>query len=304
MVQGYDMITDFDGKAIAVQRATGECSEAVTVLMPAGSIWYTPEQQQDYKERKKAAQQRELEKEMRKQWRKNTPAFCFVSVEEQEQGIRPATMARLVYLATYLGYAGVLKRSERRFMKFSDLGDVLYLKKSEVHSFWKEVKDKYVFLNEHGYLCMHDSFARRGKITYGGRYQQIYNSAVQALYKSTGSMRHKYLGYVFQMLPFVNVEYNILCKNPMETNLDCIEQLSIDEFCIEIGYSPANRARLMKAYSSITFPVNGKQEQFCVFITKSADIGSTKIIINPHILYHGKMDLETQILGVLCDFSV
>ncbi len=271
--------------------------------MPVGSIYYTPEQQRAYKERKEAERQRELENEMRKQWRKNTPAFCFVSAEEQEQEIRPATMARLVYLATYLDYTGRLKRTERHPMKFSDLEDVLHLKKSEVYSFWNEVKDKYVFGDEKGCLCMHSSFARRGKLPYGERYQQIYINAVRALYNSTGSIRHKYLGYVFQMLPFINVEYNILCKNPMETNLDCIEQLSIDEFCVEVGYAPANRTRLMKAYASITFPVNGKREQFCAFITKGADIGSTKIIINPRVLYHGKKDLETQILGVLCDFS-
>lgn len=150
---------------------------------------------------------------------------------------------------------------------------------------------------------MCSDFSCRGKLPYGGRYQQIFVSSVQELYRKTRPQQHRYLGYVFQMLPYINIEYNILCTNPTEENLDLISHITLDDFCAAIGYSKNQRARLMRVYASITFSVDRKQEQFCAFVTPGADLGRTKIFVNPHILYHGKQDVQTQILGKLCDFS-
>lgn len=271
--------------------------------MDAGSITYTPEQQKAYKERKEQEAEKRLRQEELKHRRNDTPKFCFVTAEEQENSPRPATMARLVYLATFLDYEGYLKINLHKKMKRSDLESVLQLKKSETYKFWNEVKGTYVFVDKNGYLCMCSDFSCKGKLPYGGRYQQIFIHSVQKLYRETSVTQHRYLGYVFQMLPFVNVEYNILCSNPTEEELDRIVPIDIDSFCATIGYSKDQRARLMRVYSNITFSVDGKQEQFCAFVTHGTDIGRTKIFVNPHILYHGKQDVQTQILGKLCDFS-
>lgn len=277
--------------------------DTVTVVVDVGSIIYTPEQQERYKERKQREAKRILKQEELKHRRNNTPKFCFVSTEEEWSGVRPATMARLVYLATFLDYGGYLKTNLHRKMRRSDLEGILRLKKSETYKFWNEVKDKYLLEEENGDLSMREEFSCRGELSLGGRYQQIFVDSVRALYQKTAPTQHKYLGYVFQVLPFVNIEYNILCTNPMEKNLDLVDPISIDDFCAAVGYSKDQRARLMRVYASITFPVDGKQEHFCAFVTNGADIGSTKIFVNPHILYHGKQDVQTQILGKLCDFS-
>lgn len=278
--------------------------DTLTVTIDVGSIIYSPEQQKRYRERKQQEVERLLKQEELKHRRNNIPKFCFVSAEEQENDVRPATMARLVYLATFLDYEGHLKTNLHKKMKRSDLESVLQLKKSEKYKFWNEVKGIYVFEDEHGFLCMCSDFSCKGKLPYGGRYQQVFVNSVRQLYRKTSATQHKYLGYVFQMLPFVNVEYNILCSNPSEEELDLIDPITIDGFCSAIGYSKDQRARLMRVYSNITFRIDGRQEQFCAFVTHGADIGRTKIFVNPHILYHGKKNIQTQILGKLCDFSV
>lgn len=283
---------------------TGEVIDTVKVTVDVGSIIYSPEQQKRYRERKQQEAEWLLKQEELKHRRNNSPKFCFITAEEQENSVPPATMARLVYLATFLDYEGNLKMNLHKKMKRSDLETVLRLKKSETYNFWNEVKNTYVFENEHGFLCMCSDFSCKGKLPYKGRYQQVFVNSVQELYCKTSATQHKYLGYVFQMLPFVNVEYNILCSNPIEEELDLIEPITIDGFCSAIGYSKDQRTRLMRVYSNITFCIDGTQEQFCAFVTQGADIGRTKIFVNPHILYHGKKNIQTQILGKLCDFSV
>lgn len=277
--------------------------DTLTVTIDVGSIIYSPEDQERYKARKRQEAERLLRQEKLKHRRNNKSKFCFVSAEEQDSTVPPATMARIVFLATFLGYDGILRVNLQKKMKRSDLGDILQLKKSEVYNFWNEVKGKYLFENENGFLRMCSEFSCKGKLSYGGRYQQIFVNSVQELYRKTPPRQHKYLGYVFQMLPYINVEYNILCTKPMEKNLDLVDPITIDGFCSAIGYSKDQRARLMRVYASITFPVDGKQEQFCAFVTHGADLGRTMIFVNPHILYHGKQDAQTQILGKLCDFS-
>ena len=303
-LQGYENILDQStGKSLAVERATGEVYETITTTVPAGTIFYTPERQRAYKAKREREEEERLLAEERRHRRNNTPKFYFISAEGREHELRPATMARLVYLATFLDYQGRLKVNLQRTMKFSDLEGILQIKKSEVYCFWREVRNNYVVEDKYGCLYMQRDFSCRGRLPCGERYQQFYIDSVRKLYRKTRPTSHRYLGYVFQMLPFISTEYNIVCHNPLEQDLDCIEPFSIDEFCNAIRYNPANRARLMKTYAGITFPVDGKQEQFCAFVTKGADIGSTKIFVNPHILYHGKLDMHTQILGKLCDFA-
>ena len=102
------------------------------------------------------------------------------------------------------------------------------------------------------------------------------------------------------MLPFVNTEYNILCYNPTEKDLNYVLPLSVNDFCATIGYNVANRARLLQTYAEITFLVNGHLEQLCSFVTNGADIGISKIFINPHILYFGKSPKQVELLGKFC----
>lgn len=173
--------------------------KTVTATMDAGSITYTPEQQKAYKERKEQEAEKRLRQEELKHRRNDTPKFCFVTAEEQENSPRPATMARLVYLATFLDYEGYLKINLHKKMKRSDLESVLQLKKSETYKFWNEVKGTYVFVDKNGYLCMCSDFSCKGKLPYGGRYQQIFIHSVQKLYRETSVTQHRYLGYVFQM---------------------------------------------------------------------------------------------------------
>ena len=186
-------------------------------------------------------------------------------------------------------------------MKRADLEIVLQISKAQTYRFWNEVKEKYIHEDEHGQLHMRKEFFTRGKLSLGGSFQQVYSESVRKLYCETETRKHKYLGYVFQLLPFINVEYNLLCHNPYESNLEAVEPMTIGELCAAIGYSTENRARLIDAYSAITFPVEDGRECFCAFVTTGSKQSETKIFVNPRVLYHGKNAEQVQLLGKFCE---
>ena len=79
--------------------------------------------------------------------------------------------------------------------------------------------------DENGSLWLNDSIFKRGKLKNktAVEYQQFYFNGVRALYKSANGKNHNHLGYLFQLIPLINREWNVLCKNPLETELDAVK---------------------------------------------------------------------------------
>ena len=98
--------------------------------------------------------------------------------------MRPKTAARLMYLATYLSYDGV--HSERKRM-----AELLGLKRKTFDRFFVEVTDAGMLIKTDDGYTMNRNYFVRGKVEYP-LYQSLY----------------QYLGYIFLMMPYVNVQWN------------------------------------------------------------------------------------------------
>lgn len=291
--EGYKYLDDNH----AIQLSTGEVVDASMQQIVSGSITYTPEQQQAYKDRKA----RESKEAIKRMANKPLGRYYFVNSEQRYQDISPQTVARLIYLGTYLSYnSNMLEMQKGVPMRKSDIEKVMKLSTATFFRFWHEAIDnKYLSEDKNGRVYFHDSF-RRGNITKCKNrveYQKIYIQSVRDLYYKTPVSKHRHLGYIYQMLPFVNIEFNILCFMPDEANIDAIIPMTVDEFCGLIGVTPENRSRTIRDYINITFPVRGHQEKFCSFVTDSMDVGKMKIYVNPHILYRGSNWEKVEILG-------
>lgn len=277
---------------------TGEISGAIDAgTIREGSQILSPEEvkrRHDYWEREQQRKQRE-------KWRTNGQKYVFASVEHDYSILEPATLARLFYLSTYTGYERAkLCLTQKTPMRLQDLQDVLKLSARETINFLGAVEGKYVFKGEDDSLSIHPSLFVRGKLPVGDRYQRFFIEATRELYKKSTPRSHKHLGYVFQMLQYVNVEYNVLCSNPLETELDCIQFMSLDEFCLRIGYAVEHRSRLARCYGRITFAVGDHEERFCSFVTNGTDLSTARIFVNPNVVYRGNRWDEVKILGKFC----
>lgn len=285
---------------MAVNNHTGEVVETVTFALPSGSIAYTPQQQEEYKKRKLLEQ----EKVIRRQIKNELGNFYFAYSEKRYSDISPQTMVRLVYIATYLRYVtNQLFLSERTPLNKAGLFEIMNLSRKTFYRFWDEVKDVYLFEDENGVLSLSDDFYRGDLAGYfyqnDGKksFQQLYIEALRKLYLETPAIKHGYLGYVFQMLPYINWEYNILCWNPDETDIEKIALMTLDEWCGLIGYDKSQRSRLMKTYAQLIFKWKDKRQRFCSFVSGDYKNGNIRIFINPHILYRGSNWCKVEILG-------
>lgn len=223
--------------------------------------------------------------------------FSFVASDTRFGDLLPATMARLIYLATFLEYnTGRIMQTSRLPLHRCDLPSFLDISKTSATRLMKEAAPKYITKDKDGILYLNVEYFRRGALEDGGtgKYQKAYVKTIRQLYRSLDQSKHKHLGYVFQMLPYVHIEYNILCRNITERCIEDIDHISATEFCHMIGYDVSALSRLKAIYRGIRFAVGDKVEPFCAFV----DVGSTtRIVVNPHILYSGRNPGKVEALG-------
>lgn len=225
--------------------------------------------------------------------RSDGDVFCSLSA---------ANAARLIYICTFSDYSGNLMLPGKRVIYKTMMPNLLRLSRTVVDEFLKEVSPEFIRVDEDDGLHLNSEFLRRGSL---GRksfvaFQKFYDAGVRKLYRMVSSRQHKHIGYVFMLLRYVNIEYNMLCHNVYEKELDAIVPMTVKEFCEKVGYDVRNTGRLIRMYEKITFDVWGRQEYFCTFNYRGDDKSDAVICINPNILYNGTRFEEVKVLGAFC----
>lgn len=295
---GYDYRNDpATGKPIAINRRTGEIHDTQTVTVPVGSKVMTPEDQ----ERRQKFFDLKAERELRK--RANAPLgyFLFMSGAGFDE-ISSASVARLIMLSTYCKYNDALIVGRNKPMTRAEAQQILGLEYTAFSKFIKEVVPRFLVEKDGAlYLADHQTFFR-GKRDKGnhGQYWKTYLLAVRHLYNSTDVRQHKALGRVFQLLPFVNIEFNILAYDIEETELDAVKPMTLSEVCKEIGVDWSHANRLLALYRGLTFTVRDHQERLVSVVFDGVNRRNAKVFINPRILYSGSDYRRVEILGSFC----
>lgn len=281
---------------LAVDEDTGEATETKAVIIPIGSRVITPKQQEAYDELK----ERQIKREMRRKIQDELGYFYFVMREHEFGNLSAESSARLVYLCTFLDYDNKFMITNHRIMKKSDLKEMLFVSARTALNFWKEVEGTYIIdLGKDG-LRLNNPNIIRGCITSSEKfYKKFYIDGIRRIYRACSISKHKYLGYIFKLLPYVNTEYNMLCKNPDEEILEEIIPLTATEICRLIGYDETHVNRLTQLYRKITFENRGKEEYFLSLLYNQSGLRSLRAFVNPHVLYSGSNYERVKIIGEL-----
>lgn len=243
----------------------------------------------------------EMRKKRESRYRSKGERYIFVNETFDFSDLPPSIVTKLIYLSTYADYNNSLVASikSKTAIKRCDLPKILGVSKRTSERFWESVKDKYVREDENDSLWLNDSIFKRGKLKNktAVEYQQFYFNGVRALYKSANGKNHNHLGYLFQLIPLINREWNVLCKNPLETELDNVQLITMEDFCSYIGYkNTSNISKLKKIYDAVEFDVRGKKQKFCAFTYNGLDTTKAKICVNPEILYVGSNGGRVEVL--------
>jgi len=294
----YDNLYDDSGKHIGfLDLNTGETLAGVTMFVPDGSSVVTPAA--------KAAREEWKEEERKKRQRRSKDPYIFASTGHDFSHLKAETLVRLIVLASYsqIGQDHLME-TERTPMTRDGIGRVLKLSKPTITRLLQELAG-YVRINEQGYVCLTDkTLLFKGSLSKGnGRFQKIYRDRIRAIYAMTEPKQHQYLGYVFQLLRYINVEYNCLCYNPTEKTLSEITYMTLDAFCNEIGFNPRKRSELKKIYRKMVFEVEGVKQYFVAFVDTDGNVGNQKVFINPNVIYSGTMAGQVHVLGGFCKLA-
>lgn len=209
-----------------------------------------------------------------------------------------------MFLATYISYNNnALHLTQQRPLRKCDLPELMGLKLKTFYSFWAEVAGAYIWEQPDGTLQMPPLFRKgilrqRKKDAESLRYQKIYIEAMRQLYRQTPAAKHCHLGYVFRTFPYLNWEFNVMCWNPYETELEKIQPMSLNELCSAIGYNTSQRARLLEALKKLTYQDGDKTRYlFSYVIPGGSNLGEAKMYVNPRVIYRGNNWQSVEILG-------
>ena len=269
---------------------TGEAFLNVTVT--------TERDRQNYKKVLEAKQKYEFQgAEIQKQYKKygSFVWLLYNAGQVLDLGIQPDELTKLIYISTYMGYNNRLMVSEDESMTKKQMREILRVSEDTFHKFYTSLTNTGI-LSEDIDKCLYlnTSIFRRGTIKdvkdIDCNRTRLYMKSIRSLYRQAKISEHKLLSYLFQAIPFVNVNYNILCFNPLENDLQKVKPMIIKDFCVIIGYSQDNDRRLKTKLKGL------RLKQLPVFsFVDNAD--GLFCYINPNVYYAGNKWEEVKVLG-------
>ena len=229
----------------------------------------------------------------------------FTPLQDLGFDISLSSYTRLMYVSTFLtydGYLGDIAVGGVRAFSRSRLRDKMKLSSREFDYFWSEMVAAGIFRlgtvrdvttnRDIKAIFLDESRFRRGAIdtSVDRSFIRLNAEGVQSLYEACTSARaHKTLAYIFKIIPWINREWNIACKNPEERDYDAIRYLRLGEFADMVGYSRDNAKRLAKELNSVRFERHGREQAAFIYMTNAPDRPEEWIIaVNPRVYYAGQ----------------
>lgn len=297
--RGYsEIVRNGEGLVEYVDNRTGEVIPAVQQVMPLGSKVRTPasvERGRQYGNRQQERQSRSTQSH-----------FYFASTKDRRGMIKPETVARMFFLASFLGYGdNHLYLTERgAALRKADLADVLNISTAQFYRFWREVEGKYLTEeSDRAVKVIGGDFFRdalRRNKSKGTSYHRVFIEAIRELYRQTDTNQHKSLGRLFMLLPWISREWNVLCTNPEETDLDKIEYLTLPDFCRLVGWNQTQTSRVLEAFRTLTFTWDGKQQYVVAYLCDRVS-RIERLIVNPAIIYRGSHADDVRSMALFFD---
>lgn len=226
---------------------------------------FTKEEWQAYRERKKKQEEYEIKKQYHKKCQDMYGHWVFFLYNMNvalDLGIEPATLTKLIYLSTFMSFKNKLLVNKKTSITKKNLQDVLKISRATYFRFVNETFNNGIIIeDDNGGLTLNKDIFIRGYMSEIQRYLnnnqidkdviKIYHDSVREIYEKSEVSDHNKISYLFQMIPFINIEFNVLCHNPLETNFDLIEPMIMEDYCSLIGYSPDNARRLKNSLKTI-----------------------------------------------------
>ena len=206
--------------------------------------------------------------------------------------LKPQYRIRFIYLCTFMNYDNKLEFGNgignTKLMVERDLIEVLGLSQNETIRTKKAlIESDLISIEDDKTISINKRYAIKGKITKRDSREsvRIMENGLREIYAKAKPSEHKRLDIFIKVLPYVNYNHNVLCKNPNESDVDKVEALTLSELCEIVGYDKTKSVRLKNELLKIKVD---EQMAFGVFETGYGK----RLYVNPKVYYKGR-DLES-----------
>ena len=255
---------------------TGEKFSNIVQLITADQ----QEQREYYKERIRK------QKELYNMIEKECGNFFFYKYPELIEQLHndPATAFRFLYVCTCADPDGYIYAWDNKYCdKDIDFTDVFQKPQSTTYKFLQELVDNDLIIKtkDKRYRITPDIYSTHINDTdFQHNSFRVFRNAIKHMYNNSTPREHGGMGELFRLVPYLNINYNILCHNIEETNIDYVEPLVRSEICEILRPGSDYGRKIIKNFDKYMLK---NQPVFGSFNA----IEEEHYFINPRILYGG-----------------
>lgn len=216
--------------------------------------------------------------------------------------LSPQNLTRFIYLCCFMNYKNQLvhnKHGRQIPIYENELEEVLKLKKTETYKTKTQLIEQGLLIvnpNDKS-LMINDCYCIKGEPIKNPKKVErarLFEDGIKDIYLKSLPKEHKNLAILFRLLPYVNLRWNIVCKDVTEEIKENIVPYELKEVCNIIGEK--NITRFKNKLMNITV---FDEPVICLGTIKN----KTSISINPKIYYKGSVGCTNELTFLLVLFD-
>lgn len=301
-------------------------------IISEGTMWVNPETGETMEVKSEGVFMTKEEKELRKRKAMQSNADghrdAEFKIRRQAQGsftvmlcndfdnlyaedVSSPTLNKLIYLSTFMGKDNVLMQEVHwdgnvqvgKPMTKEDIQNKLGLHRNSWGKFWRECQEHNLITQDAdgNYKLPSDMFRfcnNAGVNKKKTAMVRVFRHAVRYMYENTDEHSKKVLAYLYRLIPFINLKYNILCENPFETDKSKVKPLTLRQICEKIGVDLSQQKRFLTQLMKLRFVDKlGRPTSVIMFSWRFQEENIVELAITPSF-YMGYMS-ATDAVGLM-----
>ena len=248
------------------------------------------------RKRKGAIKAKDFEeyKEIQSEIMGNFIFFLYKNMDKLKELLTDAEIVKYIYLATYTKKDGYLiSDNNNTYIDKKKMQELLLLSKNPFLKFYNKLIKNKLLLEEKKskiYKINIDMFWRGKRTDYKQQtgtemidYIRLYINATRFLYTQNQKNCRKLI-IAYQLLPYTNWKYNVLCTDVKEVDKKKIKPLTIKDVMSILNYDKTHAARFKKYFYDIKY---GENVLFKT-VQDQPEWNTSIILVNPMFAYRNK----------------
>lgn len=231
-----------------------------------------------------------------------------------ELNIERQNISRIIYLSTFIDFntnqENLLVRHGKNYkiqpLTRNDIKRLLRLEKDAFNQFMKDMKKNGLMYEANEKFYLSDKYFTKGKSKFDTKeYTRVFIDTTRFLYEHTTTRQHNTLSYVYQLIPYMNYELNIICSNPLEKDVLKLNKMSLKEICEMLGLK-TDRKTLYKFRETLRkFYIKVDDRKYYVFAHNTIRTGKIidYYVVNPMVIWGGNNTDKMKEIIKICFFQ-